>query len=399
MANIPINKYQQLFEHHKKKAEQLRLTKVSDRKIKLKKLLQWIYDHREDIMEALYKDLQKPQVEVDVSEILPITSEIKLALSQLHKWSRRKKVAPTLLMFGTQASIHYEPKGTCLIIAPWNFPFNLTIAPLVSAIAAGNTAFLKPSERTPYTSALIQKMLEALFDEDEVIVIQGAIPETQALLALPFDHIFFTGSPMVGRIVMEAAAKNLTSVTLELGGKSPAVVDDTANIKDTAKKLTWGKFLNCGQTCIAPDYVLVHESKHNELIEALKEEADNYFNSASNGIEESEDYSRIVDAKHLNSLQGILDEATSKGAKIEMGGEINSEKKYFAPTILTNVSFNTKVLEEEIFGPILPIIKYKDIDEAIEIINSKPKPLALYVFTRSKKNSTKIREKAGSKCL
>lgn len=390
MTNINIEDYQGLFSRHKLKAKQLRTSSVADRKIKLKNLLEWIYTHRDDIIQALKSDLQKPEVEVDISEIMAVTSEIKLAISQLHKWARRKKVAPTLLMLGTKSSIHFEPKGVCLIISPWNFPFNLTLAPLISAIAAGNTAILKPSERTPNTSDLLQKMVEELFDQDEVVVVQGAVDESKALLELPFDHIFFTGSPTVGKLVMAAAAKNLTSVTLELGGKSPAIVDATANIKDAAKKITWGKFTNCGQTCIAPDYVLVDESKANELIVSLKNEIDNYYDDAKNGIENSKDYSRIVDAKHASLLKSTLDDATAKGAKIEVGGETNENDNYFAPTILSDVNLDTKVLEDEIFGPILPIIKYKDLDKAIDIINDKPKPLALYIFTTSRKNKKKI---------
>ena len=390
MENINIEDYQALFDKHKLKARQLKVGSIADRKVKLKKLLEWIYAHRDDIIQALKSDLKKPQVEVDISEIMAVTSEIKLAISQLHKWARRKKVTPTLLMLGTKSSIHYEPKGVCLIISPWNFPFNLTLAPLISAIAAGNTAILKPSERTPNTSELLQKMVEELFDENEVVVVQGAVDESKALLELPFDHIFFTGSPTVGKLVMAAAAKNLASVTLELGGKSPAIVDDTANIKDAAKKLTWGKFTNCGQTCIAPDYVLVDESKFDELLSSLKSEINNYYDDAKNGIENSEDYSRIVDAKHAHLLKSTLDDATAKGAKIEVGGETNESDNYFAPTILSDVSLDTKVLEDEIFGPILPIIKYKDLDKAIDIINDKPKPLALYIFTTSRKNKKKI---------
>jgi aldehyde dehydrogenase (NAD+) len=385
-----IDKYQNLFELQKQKARELKTAAITTRKSRLKRLLNWIYEHRQDIIEALHKDLRKPEVEVDLSEIQPVTTEIKLALTNLHRWTRRKKMAPTLLMLGTKASIQFEPKGTCLIIAPWNFPLNLTLAPVVSAIAAGNTIIIKPSERTPHTSELIQNMMGELFDPAEITVIQGAVDETQALLKLPFDHIFFTGSSQIGKIIMAAAAKNLTSITLELGGKSPVIVDETANIKDAAKKLTWGKFLNCGQTCIAPDYVLVHRRKREALVTTLKNNIEEYFNNNKQGIEASEDYSRLVDSRHLRELQEVLNDATGKGAKIEFGGEINSEGKYFSPTILTEVSLGSKVLQDEIFGPILPIIEYNDLNEAIELINSKPKPLALYLFTTSNKNKQKI---------
>jgi aldehyde dehydrogenase (NAD+) len=390
IQDISIDSIQEVFDLQRTKARALRASSIKHRKDNLKRMLRWIYDHRIDILNALNKDMGKSEVEVDVSELQPVTTEIKLAISSIHKWSRRKKVTPTLLMLGTRASIQFEPRGTCLIIAPWNFPFNLTLAPLVSALAAGNTAIVKPSERTPHTTNLIQGMVADLFDPAEVVVVKGAVEETQALLKLPFDHIFFTGSPHVGKIVMAAAAQNLTSVTLELGGKSPAIVDETVNVKDAAKKLTWGKFLNCGQTCIAPDYILVHESKREELITALKERTELYYNAEKNGIEQSNDYSRIVDAKHLHSLTEALDDATSKGAKIEMGGEAKEDHNYFPPTILSEVSFDTKVMQDEIFGPILPIIAYQELEDAIDIINEKPKPLGLYIFSTSKKNKEKI---------
>ena len=385
-----IDQYEELFARQREKSLELRTAAVARRKQNLNKLLAWIYNHRQDIQEALYQDLRKPVVEVDVSELQPVTTEIKHALANLHRWARAKKVAPTLLMLGTKASIQYEPKGTTLIIAPWNFPFNLTMAPLVSALAAGNTAILKPSERTPHTSALIKQLVAEIFDPAEVAVVLGAVAETQALLKLPFDHIFFTGSPQVGKIVMAAAAQNLTSVTLELGGKSPAIVDDTADVNDAAKKLTWGKFLNCGQTCIAPDYILVHESKLEALQQALRDNAEEYYNEQKNGIDNSADYSRIVDGRHLQELKDIFDDAVAKGAEVTMGGEISEEDNYFAPTILTRVGLDTKVLQKEIFGPILPIISYANLDEAIAIINAKPKPLALYVFSRSRKNISKV---------
>jgi aldehyde dehydrogenase (NAD+) len=390
IQDISIDSFQEVFDLQRAKAKSLRTISIRHRKDNLKRMLRWIYDHRADILEALNGDMGKSAVEVDVSELQPVTTEIKLAIANIHKWSRRKRVAPTLLMLGTKASIQFEPKGTCLIIAPWNFPFNLTLAPLVSALAAGNTAIVKPSERTPQTTNLIQRMVDELFDPTEVVVVKGAVEETQALLKLPFDHIFFTGSPQVGKIVMSAAAQNLTSVTLELGGKSPAIVDETVNVKDAAKKLTWGKFLNCGQTCIAPDYILVQESKHLELIAALKERTDLYYNTDKNGIEQSNDYSRIVDAKHLQSLTVIMDDATDKGAKIEMGGEIDQDDNYFPPTILSAVSFDAKVMQDEIFGPILPIITYQRLEDAIDIINDKAKPLALYIFSTSRKNKEKI---------
>ncbi len=390
-----IEDYPALFQLQQEKALALRQAPLQYRKKNLRRLLTWIYDHRADIAAAVRQDLGKPAVEADLSEVQPVTGEIKHTLANLHRWARPQKVAPTLLMVGTSARVYYEPKGVCLIIAPWNFPFNLTVAPLVSALAAGNTAILKPSERSPHTSALIEKMVEELFEPAEVAVVQGAVPETQALLDLPFDHIFFTGSPQVGKIIMAAAARHLSSVTLELGGKSPAIVDETAHIKDAVKKLTWGKFLNCGQTCIAPDYVLVHASKAQELQQALQEQVKEYY-EAEDGIERSANYARIIDAKHLARLQTMLDDALQGGAEVVLGGKVIEEDKFLAPTVLTEVKPDAQVLEEEIFGPLLPIVPYTNLDEAIGIINSKPKPLALYIFTRSKQNTRQILRQTSS---
>ncbi len=238
-------------------------------------------------------------------------------------------------------------------------------------------------------------MVEELFEPAEVAVVQGAVPETQALLDLPFNHIFFTGSPQVGKIIMAAAARHLSSVTLELGGKSPAIVDETAHIKDAVKKLTWGKFLNCGQTCIAPDYVLVHASKAQELQQALQEQVKEYY-EAEDGIERSANYARIIDAKHLARLQTMLDDALQGGAEVVLGGKVIEEDKFLAPTVLTEVKPDAQVLEEEIFGPLLPIVPYTNLDEAIGIINSKPKPLALYIFSRSKQNTRQILRQTSS---
>jgi aldehyde dehydrogenase (NAD+) len=378
-----------IFEAQKKKSLELRNGSLADRKRKLKLLLDWILAYRSEITTAVQKDLGKPEVEVELSEILPVTSEIRHALANLNRWARPKTVPTPLLMLGTRSKIHYEPKGVVLIIAPWNYPLNLTLSPLVSAIAAGNAAIIKPSERTPATSALLQKLIDEIFDQDEITVIQGAVPETQELLALPFDHIFFTGSPTVGKIIMAAAAKNLTSITLELGGKSPAIIDETANATDAAKKLVWGKFTNCGQTCIAPDYILVHQSKYTEVKEKLISFTQKFY-PVSQSLDSAMNYAGIIDKKHLTQLDGVLKDATEHGASLAMGGEVNEANNFMSPTILENVSLESNAMKEEIFGPILPLISYEHLDEAIEIINSKPKPLALYLYTNSKSNRRRI---------
>jgi aldehyde dehydrogenase (NAD+) len=385
-----------IFEAQQEKSLQLRSSTIAERKEKLRKVLQWIYTNRDDIAAAVYADLGKDASQVELTEILPVTTEIKLALRNLHKWTRQKRVPTSIHFLGTKSYIKYEPKGTNLIIAPWNYPFNLTLSPLVSAIAAGNTAIIKPSERIRATTKILERLTSELFDLSEITVIKGGITETQELLKLPFDHIFFTGSPGVGKIIMQAAAKHLTSVTLELGGKSPAIIDETANIKDAAKKLSWGKFTNCGQTCIAPDYILVHQAKYNALQEALISSTHDLYNSTKKGFQDSAEYSRIIDEKHVSHLKEMLEEATTAGAKTIMGGENNIQDKFFSPTLLSDVPQGAKLLQEEIFGPLLPLIPYSTLDEAIDLINSKPKPLALYLFTQSARNQRKIIQRTSS---
>jgi aldehyde dehydrogenase (NAD+) len=356
---------------------------ISQRKGRLKKIKRWIEDHRIDIQNALYADFKKPSAEVDLSEIYPALSEINHALKNLQKWTNPVKVNATVALLGSKSYIQYEPKGVCLIIAPWNFPFNLTLAPLVSALAAGNTAILKPSELTPNCSKLISELVDQLFDPSEVAVFNGDKEVVKQLLELPFDHIFFTGSPAVGKIVMQNAAQHLTSITLELGGKSPAVVDKTADLADAAEKLVWGKFLNGGQTCIAPDYLLVDEAIEEQLLDHLCTTIDRFFDPEGEGIEASSSFARIINYKHLKHIQSLLAESIQAGAKIEYGGVANESDNYFSPTLLSNVPLDATVMKEEIFGPILPILSYRHADEAIGIINSKPKPLALYIFSKS----------------
>lgn len=386
----------EIFEAHKETALRLKTGSIEERKVKLRKILRWIYANRDEIAEAIKSDLGKSKGEVELTELFPVTTEIKLALRNLHKWARTKRVPTSIHFLGTKSYIKYEPKGTNLIIAPWNYPFNLTLSPLVSAIAAGNTAIIKPSERIGATTEILKKLISDIFETSEVTVVKGGVAETQELLKLPFDHIFFTGSPQVGKIVMEAAAKNLTSVTLELGGKSPAIVDETANIKDAAKKLAWGKFTNCGQTCIAPDYILVHETKFDELRDELIRNTEKLYNSNEEGFEASEAYPGIIDKRHVEHLDQVLEDAKSRGAVSALGGDNNAEKNYFDPTILTNVSQQARLMKEEIFGPILPLLTYSNLDEAIELINNKPKPLALYLYTRSKSNRRRVIRRTSS---
>lgn len=371
---------------------------VSERKAKLKKLIDTIFELRSQIEEALYKDLRKAKVESDFTEIYMVLTEARFAISNLSQWMSEVEVETPLAMLGSSSKVIYEPKGTCLILSPWNYPFQLPLVTLVSALAAGNTAIIKPSEYTPNTSAILKTLINKAFTEADVAVIEGDHTVSTELLKLKWDHIHFTGSPAVGKVIMRAAAEYLTPVTLELGGKSPAIIDETANISAAARKLTWGKWLNVGQTCIAPDYVLIQESKKDEFIKKMKEAITHSFGADPQA---SPDMARIVNNKNFHRVKGLLDEAVKGGAKIEVGGESTEGENYIAPTVLTNVDLGSKIMHEEIFGPVLPVVTYKNLDEAMSIVNAKEKPLSLYVFSSSSKNQKFVlnNSSAGGTCI
>ncbi|MEM1003381.1 MAG: aldehyde dehydrogenase family protein, partial [Bacteroidota bacterium] len=345
------------------------------------------FTFRDDIIGALSKDLGKPKVEAELTEIYQIIGTIKHAKDRLHKWMRPQKVNTPLSMLGASSQYIYEPKGVVLIISPWNFPFNLTFGPLTSAIAAGNSVIIKPSEVTPHSSKVMNKIVKAIFKEEEVMLFLGAVETSTSLLELPFNHIFFTGSPAVGKIVMSEAAKHLSSVTLELGGKSPTIVDASANLVSAAKKIMWAKSLNCGQICVAPDYILIDKGVKEEFLEHCKRWLNTYF---SENPETSDSYGRIVNDRHLKRLQSHLEDAKARSAKIVVGGELNIDDKFISPTIIDQVDEESKLLQEEIFGPLLPIVTYSDLDAALRFINSKDRPLALYIYSQSKKNIKNI---------
>tara|TARA_B110000046_G_scaffold117124_1_gene124066 strand:- start:611 stop:2032 length:1422 start_codon:yes stop_codon:yes gene_type:complete len=367
---------------------------LKQRKTKLKKLLRAIeVTYRKEIQKALFDDFGKSPAEVDLSEIYAVTGEIKYALRNLKYWMRDQGVSTKLAFTGSSSKIKYEAKGNVLIISPWNFPINLSFCPLISAIAAGNTVILKPSEHTVHASALIKRILNDLFENSEVAVIEGGIDVSTDLLKLPFNHIFFTGSPEIGKIVMRAAAESLASVTLELGGKSPTIVDETADVVTAAKRIVWGKFLNAGQICIAPDYVNVHQSQLNAFITASKKALFDFYgeNTAT-----SLDYTKIVNDQHYGRLKSYLEDAKSKGAKIVHGGTSDLTTRSFEPTLITEVTEDADMMQKEIFGPILPIIVFEDINEVLDTINSKEKPLALYIYSSSQKKIDHILENTSS---
>ena len=345
-------------------------TSARERIEKIRRLRHALFARRGEIQAALAADYRKPPAEVDLSEIYPVASEARHAMRHLRTWMAPRHVATPLALFGSRSRVVYEPKGVVLIISPWNFPVNLTFGPLVSAIAAGNCAILKPSEMTPNTSACLKRIVNDLFDESEVAVIEGDATVAEALLKKRFDHIFFTGSPAVGKIVMKAAAEHLTSVTLELGGKSPVIVDRTANLDEAAKKIAWGKFLNSGQICIAPDYLLVDDAIRAPFLEKLR-----------HAIKPETGW--LVNDRHSARIRRLFDVAVAGGAQVMVGGSF--DQRAAAPTILTAVDAAAPIMQEEIFGPLLPVIGYSDLAEALRIIDEREKPLVLYLFSRSRR--------------
>ena len=381
---------QEVFELQSATALRLRSSTAEDRIAKIRKLRDAVISHTEDWYRAAYADFKKPQGEVDLAEILPVCVEANDAIRNLKKWMKPTRVWPTMLTLGMRSYVQYSPRGRCLIIGPFNYPVNLTLGPLVSAIAAGNTAILKPSELTPNLSALICKIVRDVFTEDEVAIFEGEADVSQALLELPFDHIFFTGSPMIGKYVMGAAAKNLTSITLELGGKSPTIIDETADLKLAATNVMWAKFANSGQTCIAPDYVFVHESVKDAWVDCCRDQLKKAYGTTLAEQKESPHLAHIVNARHTARIKALLDDANAHGARALVGGGVNEEDCFIQPTLLDQVSDKSRIMEEEIFGPLLPVIGYRDIDKVIARINEGQKPLALYIYSRNNANIDKV---------
>jgi aldehyde dehydrogenase (NAD+) len=373
-------------------------TSADQRQAKLRALRSALMAHRAEAHAALAADFRKAPEEVDLSELYPVIGEIKDALRHLPRWMQPRRVPAPIGLFGSAGTIVQEPKGVVLIISPWNYPIYLTLGPLVSAIAAGNCAVIKPSEFTPHTTAFLQKLLAGLFPEEEVALVEGDAEAATALLALPFDHIFFTGSPAVGKVVMRAAAEHLASVTLELGGKSPVLVAADANLKEAARKIAWGKCLNGGQTCVAPDYVLVHERVHDALVEELKTVLVGFYGTDAAARQASPDLARIINDRHFTRLQDLL---SGSAAQIAFGGETDAASRYIGPTVLTDVDPAARIMQEEIFGPLLPIVKVKDMDAAVAYVNARPKPLALYVFSDSRPTAESLiaRTTAGGGCI
>ncbi|AZU62146.1 aldehyde dehydrogenase [Neobacillus mesonae] len=341
-----------------------------------------IKKHENELMAALQADLNKSEFEAYSTEIGFVLEELRYTASHLQSWVRPEKVKTPLTHIGSNSYIYSEPYGVALIISPWNYPFQLAIAPLIGAIAAGNCAVMKPSELTPKTSEVLEKLIRECFPEEFIAVVQGGVETSQALLIEKFDYIFFTGSVPVGKIIMEAAAKQLIPVTLELGGKSPCIVHEDANLKIAAKRIAWGKYTNAGQTCIAPDYLYLHKNVKEEFLQYLKAEIVELYSSEPLN---NPNFTRIVSKRHFERLAAFLN-----NGKVYVGGKTNPEKLSIEPTVLTKISWDDSIMEDEIFGPILPVLEYSELSEVIEGIHEHPKPLSLYLFTENNSIQEKV---------
>ena len=355
---------------------------IGKRKKLLKNLKEEILTNEDKIFKALNNDLKKCNYETYLSEIGILITEIDLFLKNIEKWAKPKRVKSSLLSFPSSDYIYSEPYGKVLVISPWNYPFQLAILPVLSAVAAGNTVVLKPSEHAPHTSKLVKEILESVFEKSHVLVIEGAAETASKLLEYRWDYIFFTGSVRIGKIVAAAAAKHLTPTTLELGGKNPCIIDDTIDLRLASRRIVWGKFINAGQTCIAPDFLIVKRNIKDKLITHLSEEIEKAYGKDP---KQSEDYPRIVNKTNLSRLSNMI-----KDTKILFGGEYDIETRYFSPTIIDEPRIDSPIMDEEIFGPILPIISYDKENQIEELISKYEKPLALYVFSSNKKFSEKI---------
>ncbi|MGF7109025.1 aldehyde dehydrogenase [Treponema pedis] len=359
------------------------ITKSCDfRLTQLKKLKKALFENEKEILNALYSDLHKTNFEGYFSEFAIVKEELDFTIKHLKKWIKPKRVHTPLAHFKSSSKIIYEPFGTVLIMSPWNYPLNLTLTPLIGAMAAGNCSIVKPSNYSPATSAIIEKIISKHFPPEYINVILGGREENSSLLEQRFDYIFFTGGTEVGKLVMQAAAKYVTPMTLELGGKSPCIVEKSANLKTAARRLVFGKYLNAGQTCVAPDYLLLENAVKTEFIEELKNALKEFFPTETYL---QIHFPHIVNEKHFDRLMGLIE-----GEKIITGGKGNKNQKFIEPTILDNIDFNSKIMQEEIFGPILPIIGFDSLNEVIKEIKLREKPLAFYVFTQDKKIEEKL---------
>lgn len=387
-------KENKLFDNYEKVVQKQRnyfktgITKPVEFRIKqLKKLKEAFIAYQPQLEKALFEDLRKSKHEAIATEIGITIAEIEHNLKNIRYWAKAKEVKTPLFFLPGKSEIYYEPFGTSLIISPWNYPVKNLFGPALGALTAGNTIILKPSEIAPSTSNVVVKMIAEYFDPEYITVLEGGVKETTELLKVKFDYIFFTGAPSIGKIIYMAAAKQLTPVTLELGGKSPTIVDKTADLDVTAKRIIWGKFVNTGQTCVAPDYLLVHKSIKDKLLSKIKTHITKFY---SDNPQKSNDYGRIISDRHFERISKLIQ------GDVYCGGQTDGSDRYIAPTIIDNVKPEDPVMQEEIFGPVLPVMEFGELDEAIEFINSREKPLALYIFSKSKKFQKAVIENTSS---
>ncbi|MBO9880037.1 aldehyde dehydrogenase family protein [Xanthomonas sp. D-109] len=385
-----------LFAAHQATALAWRGASANARRARLRALRDALLARRQALVAAFAADFAKPALEVELTEVLPVVDEIATAIAQLPRWMRPRKVSPTLLALGTRARIAFQPKGRCLIIGPWNYPVVTVLGPLVSALAAGNTALIKPSEFTPQVNAVLQAVLEEAFAPEEVALVQGGAATAQALLACPFDHVFFTGSAAVGRQVMAAAARQLTPVTLELGGKSPVIVDRSADLRRAAEVIVWAKLVNAGQTCIAPDTLFVHRDVSARLLEHCRALLVQRYGGDAPAVAASPHLARMIHPAHAARVAALIDEARASGAQLLAGGEHDAARRYVAPTLLGQVPAQARIAQEEIFGPVLPVIEFEHLEEVLDRLDAAPKPLALYLWSRDRAGIARVLARTSS---
>jgi aldehyde dehydrogenase (NAD+) len=379
----PRDEVRRIFDAQAAKRWTVSRRSAAERVAGLKRLRDAIRARKAELCAAIQEDFGKHPTESEMTELLPVIEDLSAVIRGLPDWMRPRRVATPLPLLGSRSRVVYEAKGLVLVLSPWNYPFLLALGPVVSALAAGNCVILRPSEKTPRTARFIHDLLGSLFPEDEVAVILGDRAVADALLDLPFDHMFFTGSPAVGRKVMACAAKHLASVTLELGGKSPAIVDASADVEVAAQRIAWGKFINAGQTCVAPDYVLVHASVAGALEAALRRAVERSYGATEELRFENRDLACLVDSASCARLERAVRETLQAGARLVVGGRADAAARRMVPTILADVPDPSPIMAEEIFGPVLPLVPFRDLDEAIGRIRARPKPLAMYVFSRT----------------
>lgn len=388
-----LQDYEQILDSQKEFFLSNKTLDIDFRIASLKKLQTVIEQNNDKIVDAIYRDFKKSEFETFATETMLVLEEIKLAIKHLKAWNKPLNVKSPFYLFKSKSKVYYNPYGTVLVIGAWNYPLQLTLLPLIGAVAAGNTCIVKPSELSPNTSGLIKLIIKDAFIPAHCAVIEGGVSETTDLLKLQFDFIHYTGSSRVGKIIAQSAAVHLTPIVLELGGKSPCIVDETADIEVSVRRILWGKFINAGQTCVAPDYLLVHDSIKDKFIDAAKKQLIEFYGS---DVISNPDYCRIINKAHFERLTKLL-----KNENIIIGGKIDEDQLFIEPTIVDSSDWNSPLMQDEIFGPILPLFTYQKIEEVIDQINKKLHPLALYLFTKNKKIKRQVIEniRFGGGCI